>query len=47
MPYLSAWEESVMKRSGKFTKTERNRMLLSAETRLGLKMTCTFFMSIY
>ena len=37
--YLGKWEESVKKRKG-FSKTEMGLMLLSAETRLGLKMDC-------
>ena len=37
--YLEKWEESVKKRTG-FSKTEVGMMVLSAETRLGLKMDC-------
>ena len=37
--YLAEWEESVRKRPG-YIKTEQNRMLLSAETWLGLQTTC-------
>ena len=38
LPYLDEWETSVSERSG-FTKTERGMMLLSRETRLGLRIT--------
>ena len=37
--YLAEWEESVRKCPG-YTKAEQNRMLLSAETRHGLQITC-------
>ena len=37
---MEEWEKCVKERPGNFTKTERNNMLLSAETRLGLKITC-------
>ena len=37
--YLADWKDSVMERPG-FSKTEKNRMLLRAETRLGLQITC-------
>ena len=40
--YLEDWEKSVKGRPGEFTKTERNKMLLSAETRHGLKITCEY-----
>lgn len=36
--YLDAWEESVQALHG-FTKTQKNKMLLSPETRLGLRTT--------
>lgn len=39
MGYLSEWEESVKNRPGDFSKSERNRMLLSNATMLGLKLT--------
>lgn len=42
MPYLSDWEKSVSEREG-FTQTEKKKMILSAETVLGLRMTGTFF----
>ena len=44
LPYLDKWEESVMRRPG-LTKTQQNNMLLSAETRLSLRMTCKFITS--
>ena len=37
LPYLEAWERSVESREG-FTAAQKQRMLLSSETRLGLKM---------
>ena len=40
MGYLKEWEDSVKDREGDFTKTARNKMLLSIETRLGLQITC-------
>ena len=40
LPYLDKWEESVAAREGVFTEAQRLRMLLSVETRLGLRMTC-------
>lgn len=40
LPYLESWESDVETRTG-FTKTEQDRMLLSHETRLGLRMTGT------
>ncbi len=36
LPYLEKWARSITA-----TATERNNLLLSAETRLGLKITCT------
>lgn len=38
--FLDQWEKSVEERPGEFTKTQRNKMLLSAETRMGLRITC-------
>ena len=38
LPYLDQWEKSVEAREG-FTKTQKKQMLLSSETRLGLRMT--------
>lgn len=38
LKYLDDWEKSVEKREG-FTKEEKNLMLLSHETRLGLRIT--------
>ena len=38
--YLEGWENSVRERPGEYTKTQRSMMLLSRETRLGLKITC-------
>ena len=40
--YLKAWKASVEQRI-ELTKTEQNLMLLSAETQLGLEMTCMIF----
>ena len=39
LAYLDEWEHSVQGRGEEFTKSEKERMLLSAETRLGLRMT--------
>ena len=36
LKYLEEWEKSVERRDG-FTKEEKQRMLLSAETRLGFR----------
>ena len=36
--FLDSWERDVESRSG-FSKAEKERMLISAETRLGLRMT--------
>ena len=41
VPYLNKWEESVNAVPG-LTKTKGNSRLLSAEIRLGLRMTCEF-----
>ena len=38
LPYLDEWEDSVSERPG-FTKTEKGMMLLSRETRMGLRIT--------
>ena len=38
LKYLEDWEKSVEARVG-FSKAEKQKMLLSAETRLGLKFT--------
>lgn len=38
LSYLDEWEESVQKREG-FNKDEKNRMQLSTQTTLGLRMT--------
>ncbi|SMN01762.1 hypothetical protein SPONN_21 [uncultured Candidatus Thioglobus sp.] len=37
--YLQDWEKSVEQREGKFSRTDKNKMLLSRETREGLYMT--------
>lgn len=42
LPYLDEWEESVKKRAGNFTDSERKRMLLSNETLLGIRITSEF-----
>lgn len=40
IPYLDKWESSVQGRpDSSFSKSDKERMLLSAETRLGLRMT--------
>lgn len=39
LPYLDDWEKSVQARKGKLSKTEKNLMMLSRETLLGLRMT--------
>ena len=40
IPYLDKWESSVKARpETSFSKSDKDRMLLSAETRLGLRMT--------
>ena len=43
LPYLDEWEQSVSERKG-YTKAEQSMMLLSSETRLGLRITgtCTY-----
>ena len=38
LPYLDSWEYSVQEREG-YCVAEKNKMLLSVETRLGLKFT--------
>ena len=38
LPYLAGWEASVQGRKG-FSIAEQNKMMLSAETRLGLQFT--------
>lgn len=38
--YIEDWEESVAARPGEYSKTQRNMIMLSGETRLGLKITC-------
>ncbi|KAL5471612.1 hypothetical protein EMCRGX_G029743 [Ephydatia muelleri] len=43
--YLKAWKASVEQRI-ELTKTEQNLMLLSAETQLGLEMTCMSFLEL-
>ena len=43
--YLKDWENSVKLREG-FTKAERNKMLISAETLYGLQVTCKCFLLI-
>lgn len=42
LPYLVNWEKSVDARQGEYSKSQRKRMLLSTETRLGLRMTGTY-----
>ena len=39
--YLDEWEASVNSRTG-FTLAQKKQMLISAETLLGLRMTCTY-----
>ncbi len=45
LPYLEDWEKWV-KSIPDLTTTERNNMLLSSETRLGLKITCEEYNSV-
>jgi len=42
LAYLDSWEASVRGRDGPFSAEERSNMLLSEETRLGLRMTSRF-----
>ena len=42
LPYLQRWEDSVEARSG-FTRSQKQRMLLSTETRIGLRITGMLF----
>ncbi len=37
---LDEWENAVKERAGEYTKTQRNMMLQSPQTRLGLRVTC-------
>ena len=51
LPYLASWEASVRGREG-FTVAEQNKMMLSAETRLGLQFTgiawyCGIMLSLF
>ena len=46
LPYLDAWEDSVMKREGKYEIAERKRMLLSTETLQGIRITSKFDLSL-
>ena len=41
LPYLDAWKKSVEAREG-FSKEQKNRMLLSRDTRLSLCMTSKY-----
>ncbi len=43
--YLDSWEQSVLRRPGKFTAAERKRMLLSTETLLGIRRTGMSFIN--
>lgn len=45
MAYLDNWEKSVNERP-EFSKEEKKRMLLSSETRLGLRMTTHSFIEL-
>jgi hypothetical protein len=45
--YLNDWEQSVKDRdSATYSKSDKERMLLSAETRLGLKMTGNVLLNV-
>lgn len=46
LPYLVNWEKSVDARQGEYSKSQRKRMLLSTETRLGLRMTARSFVGL-
>ncbi len=46
VPYLDNWEKWVQLVPN-ITKTEHNNLLLSSETRLGLRMTCKYIHLIY
>ena len=39
LPYLKAWEVSVTKRTGQYSKKERVRMMISSQTLRGLRIT--------
>ena len=39
LPYLQEWEKSVKKHKGDYSVKDRNMMLISKETRLGMKVT--------
>ena len=41
LPYLDNWEKSVDERPG-FSRDEKNRMLLTPATRLGLRITSKY-----
>ena len=43
LKYLQDWEDSVNKRKG-FTAAQRAQMLLSSQTREGLRMTGKYFL---
>eukprot|EP00731_Ephydatia_muelleri_P014320 Em0008g40a len=45
LKYLEDWKISVMQRTG-YSKAEKNKMLLSDETRYGLEMTCKSFIEL-
>lgn len=48
LPYLKNWEKSVLERSdGNFTVAERNKMMLSDETRKGLEFTGRYMCYMY
>ena len=46
LPYLYHWEETVSEREG-FSNMEKNMMLLSQETRDGLRITGTVYACTY
>ena len=46
LPFLDAWEKSVEEREG-FTDAEKNRMKLSTETLLGLRITGEYEICMY
>lgn len=46
LPHLDKWESSVHARGDTYSKSEKERMLLSAETRTGLRMTALSFVGL-
>ena len=50
IPYLNDWEKCVQNRGNEYSKSEKNMMMLSQETRLGLRITgkyiCTYYSQV-